>query len=463
MRSHMASSHAIHVDVPAVTFEVPAHADILTIPHPAPPLADPVEAIARALAAPLGTPPLAHIVAAAAPAKAPADKTATVVVSDITRPDVPYQGQASILHPVLHTLEAQGILPEHITILVATGTHRATTPAEKLHMFGEAVVQRYPIIDHCATDSTRLRYVGRTASGTEVFINTYYLDADIKILTGEVKPHFMAGFSGGRKAICPGLANLETLQKFHSPQFLEHPCATNLVLEGNPCHQEATEVAERIGADFLINVTVDEAKRLTGVYAGDWRQAFAHATASLMHAVRVPVMEPYEILITIDATINHYQAAKAAVGALPILVDGGTLIQIANSSDGIGPAEYVHELELLASLPSHRAYIAALLERPVVRKDQWEVEMWCKVLEKVGGPAGLIYCTTGIKAADLEKLPLTSGYTYTGENQLGPMVQQALQRTLASWQRRLGRAPRLGVILDGAHAIPCLRQVSADT
>ncbi len=451
-----ASPVRIQADIPAVAFDVPAGTDILTVPHQAPPLVGPANAITQALISPRGTPSLAQVVAAASPGKAPAHKTAVVVVSDITRPDVPYTGPASILHPVLRTLEAQGLLPEHITILVATGTHRASTPAEKITMFGADVVQRYPIVDHSATDTTTLRFVARTASGTDVYINTGYLDADVKILTGEIKPHFMAGFSGGRKAICPGLANLATLQKFHSPQFLEHPCATNVLLEGNPCHQEATEVAERVGADFLINVTMNEAKKLTGVYAGHWRLAFAQATASLAEAVSVPVSEPYEVLITIDSMINHYQAAKAAVGALPILVHGGTLIQIANSSDGIGAPEYVHELELLRSLPSHRDYVAALFQRPVVQKDQWEVEMWCKVLEQVGGPAGLIYCTTGISPGDLEKLPLTSGYAYTGESRLELIVQCAIQRTLAIWQQRLGRLPRVGVIRDGAHVIPRL-------
>jgi nickel-dependent lactate racemase len=453
---HSASSRQIHADIPAVTFDVPADADILTVPHYTPPLADPAAAIAQALVQPIGTPPLADIIAAAAPGKSPAEKTAVIVVSDITRPDVPYKGEASILHPILHTLTAQGLRPEHMMILVATGTHRPNTQAENLHTFGADVVQHYPIVNHYATDTNTLRWVARTTRGTDVLINTAYLDADIKILTGEIKPHFMAGFSGGRKAICPGLANLATLQKFHSPLFLEHPCATNLILDGNPCHHEAMEVAEYVGADFLINVTMNETKALTGVYAGDWRRAFAQATASLADAVRVPVAQPYDVLVTIDATINHYQAAKAAIGALPVLVDGGTLIQIAHSSDGIGAAEYVHELELLMRLPSHRDYIAALFQRPTVHKDQWEVEMWCKVLEKVGGPAGLIYCTTGISPGELEKLPLTSGYTYTGEQHLDTMVQQALQRTLHTWEQRLGRAPRLGVILDGAHAIPSL-------
>src|SRR5438046_2970381 len=137
----------IQADVPAVTFGVPAGTDILTVPHSAPPLADPTSAIAQALHNPRGTPPLAQVVATARPEKAPAHKTAVVVVSDITRPDVPYTGPASILHPVLHTLEAQGLLPERITILVATGTHRASTPAEKITMLGADVVQRYPIVD----------------------------------------------------------------------------------------------------------------------------------------------------------------------------------------------------------------------------------------------------------------------------------------------------------------------------
>ncbi len=450
------TTRQIHVALPAVTFGVPIDADLLTVPDRATPLSDPAAAIAQALDQPIGSPALAEIAAATAPSKSAADKTATIVVSDITRPDVPYRGETSILHPILRTLEAQGLRPDHMTILVATGTHRASTPAEKLSMFGPEVVERYPIADHDATDASRLRSVGITASGTHVYINTLYLDADIKILTGEIKPHFMAGFSGGRKAICPGLANLETLQKFHSPQFLENPCATNLILDGNPCHQEATEVAERVGADFLINVTMDEAKALTGVFAGHWRLAFERATASLADAVTVPASEPYDVIVTIDATINHYQAAKAAVGALPVLVDGGTLIQIANSSDGIGAPEYVEELALLMDLPSHRDYINLICQRPSVKKDQWEVEMWCKVLDKVGGPQGLIYCTTGIDAAALAQLPLTSGYAYTGQSELAPMIQTALDQTLASWQTRLGRPPRLGVVLDGAHAVPAL-------
>src|SRR5262249_55679036 len=151
----------IQADIPAVAFDVPAGTDILTVSHPAPPLADPTSAIAQALITPRGTPPLAQVVAAASPGKAPAHKTAVIVVSDITRPDVPYTGPASILHPVLRTLEAQGLLPEHMTILVATGTHRASTQAEKITMFGADVVQRYPIIDHSATDTTTLRLVAR--------------------------------------------------------------------------------------------------------------------------------------------------------------------------------------------------------------------------------------------------------------------------------------------------------------
>ena len=147
-------SRQIYADIPAVTFDVPADADVLTVPHHTPPLTDPAAAIAQALAEPIGTPPLADIVATAAPGKSPAEKTAVIVVSDITRPDVPYKGEASILHPVLRTLAAQGLRPEHMMILVATGTHRPNTPEENLHTFGADVVQHYPIVNHCATDAT---------------------------------------------------------------------------------------------------------------------------------------------------------------------------------------------------------------------------------------------------------------------------------------------------------------------
>src|SRR5262249_36428821 len=161
----------IQAYVPAVTFGVPAGTDILTVPHPAPPLADPTNAIAQALHAPRATPSLTQVVATVRPETAPAHKTAVVVVSAITHPDLRYTWPASILHPVLHHLEAQGLLPEHNNSLVATGTHRASTPAEKISMFGADMVQRYPILDHDATDATTLRFVARTASGTDVYIN----------------------------------------------------------------------------------------------------------------------------------------------------------------------------------------------------------------------------------------------------------------------------------------------------
>ena len=285
----MAGDFRVEVDVPAVSFEVPEGTDILNVPRPPAALPDPAAAVAQALAGPIGTASLAEVIRTACPDKAPAQRKAVVVVSDMTRPDVPYTGEASILHPVLRTLEAQGVLPHNIVVLVATGTHRATTDDEKRRLYGEDVRQRYPIIDHDATDRDFLRHVATTASGTDVLINKRYLDADIRILTGEIKPHFMAGFSGGRKAICPGLANLETLQKFHSPQFLEDPGATNLSLDANPCHREAMEVAQRVGTDFLVNITMNEEKELTGVFAGDWRLAFQRATESLADAVSVPV------------------------------------------------------------------------------------------------------------------------------------------------------------------------------
>ena len=230
----------IHADMPAVVFGVPAGTDVLTVPCPALPLANPTSAIAQALLTPRGTLPLAQVVAAASPEKAPADKTAVIVVSDITRPDVPYTGPASILHPVLHTLEAQGLVPEHMTILVATGTHRANNPEELEAMLGPELVANYRIVNHDAFDKSTQTRVGRLEDGTEVWLNKELVKAGKRILTGFIEPHFFAGFSGGPKGIMPGVAALETVQSNHGASNIADPRATfgkgsNPTLISNAC------------------------------------------------------------------------------------------------------------------------------------------------------------------------------------------------------------------------------------
>jgi lactate racemase len=140
-------------------------------------------------------------------------------------------------------------------------------------MLGEEVVRGYRIIDHDCEDLASLTFIGQSATGGDVFVNSAFSTADLRIATGLVESHFMAGLSGGRKAICPGLVDKRTIEKFHSPAFLESPLAQNLILEGNPCHEESLAIARTVGVDFIVNATLDKNLRPTGIFAGELEAA----------------------------------------------------------------------------------------------------------------------------------------------------------------------------------------------
>lgn len=376
-----------------VRFLVPPQTDVLGVKGEKA-LVDSGEEVIKALQRPIAAPPLREIVREKGE---PASLRVAIVVSDITRP-LPYR---EVLPPLLRCLHDEGVRKEAITLVVATGMHRQSTPQEKVLMFGEEVVRSYRIEDHDCRDRSRLRYGGRTSRGTEVWANATFYEADLRILTGLVEPHFMAGFSGGRKSVCPGLVDEKTLERFHGPDFLVDPKADNLILEGNPCHEEALEVAQMVGVDFILNVTVNRAFRITGVYAGDMVEAHLEACRRISKGVSIPLSEPYDLVITHGGYVgmNHYQTAKAACSALGALREGGWLVVVADhrDPDPIGSPEYRTLLHLL-KLQGPEAY-GEILRHPLWRftRDQWEPQMWARVLKKAGE---LIYCAPGISPRD---------------------------------------------------------------
>ncbi|HOG18497.1 MAG TPA: lactate racemase domain-containing protein, partial [Syntrophales bacterium] len=257
----------VHVEYGANALEiaVPQDCRVLTMKD-MPVVGDPQRAIADALAHPIGSDRIADIVKKKS--KPPGKLSAAVTVSDITRP-VPYKGKNGILSPILRELEGAGIDRSNIVIVVGNGMHRPSTAQERIDMYGEDICRDYRIADHNCDDAASLTHVGKTRSGGDVFVNSTFFNADIRIATGLVESHFMVGVSGGRKAVCPGLVDTRTIQKFHSPAFLESPFADNLILEGNPCHEESLEIAKTVGVDFLVNVNLDKDMRLLKVVAGD--------------------------------------------------------------------------------------------------------------------------------------------------------------------------------------------------
>jgi nickel-dependent lactate racemase len=421
--------------------------------------------IERALLNPIGVPRLEDIVKEKG--KRPKDMTVSVAVSDITRP-VPYSGDRGILGPILRRLESRGIRRENIKIIVATGMHRASTHEEKVQMYGEEIVDHFTILDHDCENEGLLVSIGKTRRGTHVYVNRDFCRADLKIATGLVEGHFMTGISGGRKAICPGLVDVKTIEKFHGPYYLEDPNATNLLLDGNPCHEEALDVARTVGVDFIVNVTLDKDMRLTQVFAGELVKAHMKAFEMIKAYAEIPLERQFDIVLTHGGYVgrDHYQTAKAGVGAIPVVKEGGVIIIAANNHDinPIGGSEY-KTLSHLMKLQGPDRYLE-LLRNSHWRftKDQWEPEVWSIPLRKVG-EEGLIYCSSEIPQEDYAILPGTSGYDFllaTLEEGSNPektqaMVQNALIYSIDRLRTR-NIEPSVCYIREGPYAIPVFRE-----
>lgn len=324
------------------------------------------------------------------------DSTATIVISDNTRP-VPYTGEQGILWPLIEVLLALGYQAANITVLIGTGTHRAVTQQEIAQMLDPLVLASgVKIVNHDCRDLEVLVRLGTTKRGTEILLNKMYVEADLKIATGLVETHFMAGVSGGRKAICPGIIGEMGTYVFHSVPLMADPNSRDLHLENNPVHEESLEVALKAGVDFLLNVTLDHQFRVTGVFAGDLIKAHEAAVAHVKKSVHVP-SEQADIVITHAGFvgINHYQCAKAAVGSLGILKEGGHLILLAHTSDSdnkVGSLNYRTVLSLL-KLIGKDAFMQLIKSKDwTFIPDQWQVQMWAKVFERIDQDNMVFYC-----------------------------------------------------------------------
>jgi nickel-dependent lactate racemase len=446
----------------SLEIRVPADCRILQMTEVSP-LADPREAIRRSIDQPIGGKPLPAILREKG--KPAGELRVCITTSDITRP-VPYKGEAGILPPLLDLLHKSGVRKDNITLLVGTGTHRPSTPAEKVAMFGEEVAAQYRIVDHECGNDAMLLDIGKTKNGTPIRINRAFIEADVKIATALVESHFMAGASGGRKAVCPALVSKQTIEKFHSAEFLDSPKATNLILEGNPCHEEALEIATRAGVDFIINTVLNRRLELVDVFSGHLVQAHRQAVELLRRIVAIPVDREFDIVLTHGGYvgINHYQVAKAAVNALPVVKEGGIIVLATceRDEDPIGPLEYKTLLHLL-KLQGPDRYLATL-RSPAWRftKDQWEPQMWGKVLAKVG-EAGLVYCSTRIPRPQHQIVPGQMGWEYLPEDTRGDDAEQArvmLQNALICAvhdPRWHGTPPSVAFITEGPYAVPVRR------
>jgi len=379
----------------AITLEVPDDSIVYESHYPEPE-ATPAQLVHDALARPVEVPSLLDTLRQRGPGNV------VIVVSDITRP-IPY---AAFLPELLETVEGAGVPRKEILILVATGMHRPSTADERVAMFGSHVASEYRIVDHAAQEPSNLvQLAEKSWSGNVVHVDRRYMEAGFRIVTGLVEPHFMAGFSGGPKVVCPGLASLHTIRQFHGYAFLADPRTRNGNLAENPCHQEALSVARLAGADFSLNIVLDQARNVVKAYAGELEAAHKAACDFVRRCACPNVRQEADIAITscggypLDATF--YQCVKGMVSCLPAVKRGGAVIAFGGCSEGVGGPEYTALMEQYAN--RWEGFLGAIQQPATFVKDQWEFQMQCRAIQKLG-QHNLFFITDGLSKNQLDKL-----------------------------------------------------------
>jgi nickel-dependent lactate racemase len=353
------------------------------------------------------------------------------LICDVTRP-VPNE---LMLRPLLRILEDSGIPRERILILIATGLHRPNEGDELVEMVGRFIVDNYRIENHHGQRLVEHTCLDDSPRGVPIWLDTRYLRADLKIATGLIEPHFMAGFSGGRKLICPGIAALETVKVWHSPAFLEHPRAAAGILDGNPVHEENTWIARRAGCDFIANVVLDAARQPLKFVAGDMEQAFLEGCQFVRELVVDSVPEPVDIVVTTSAgyplDTTFYQAIKGMGAALPIVKPGGTIILAASLTEGIGSPQFCSLFQEHASLPEFMEKIRG----DYFVMDQWQLEKMGQVCRQ----AKVRVVSGGLPAETLDRLFVQSA----------PSVEAAVAEALEEY----GPGAKIAVIPKGPYVV----------
>ena len=434
------------------------NADILSMSKPDV-IADPQRAIQDAFVNSIKSPGLQEIIRKKIDANANA--SAVIAITDNTRP-TPYKGESGILLPIVEMLLENGFLAEKILILVANGTHKPLSQKELQDMLDPRIFSLgIPIKNHKSRNDSEIAYLGKTQRGSEISVNKDYLNADLKILTGLVESHFMAGVSGGRKVICPGLVSERTTHTFHGTEMMLHPNVRDLILDENPCHDESLEIAKFVGADYTVNVTLDHAYRLTGVFAGDLEAAHRRAYQKVKEYVSIPIQKEYDIVITHGGFvgINHYQTAKAAVVSIPVVKKDGTLILLADNtdSDPVGSTKYRTCLHLLKLLGTEK--FKKLLQSPDWQfvPEQWQVQMWMKVFEKIE-MENFVYYAPQFSQEDYAWVPGTDGNTFLPKEKQYKVQKEnsvhMIQNIIQTKSRQSSSKIHMAFLADGPYGIP---------
>ena len=300
-------------------------------------------------------------------------QTVAISMCDGTRP----QPRHLMIPAVLEELE--GIVrSEDVVVLVATGTHRGNSDAEIRAMLGDEVVDRVRVVNHDARDDSSLVYLGRHGADVPVFLNREWVEADLRITTGFVEPHFFAGFSGGPKLVAPGLAGLETVLTLHDAKRIGDPAATWAVCEGNPVHDDIRAVVAAVGrVDFALDVVLNRDQRIVEAFGGSLFPMHAAAREATHRLAMREVPGLFDVVVTTNSGFpldqNLYQAVKGMSAGATVVRPGGTIICAAECRDGF--PDHGSYREVLSSEPSPEALLATIAAREHTVPDQAQVQL----------------------------------------------------------------------------------------
>ncbi len=388
--------------------------------------------IQKALSHPIGSPSLFEV--------AKGKKDCCILVSDTTRP-VPNN---VILPPIIDMLERAGIPPTKVIILIATGTHDAV-PVELLEeLLGDEVIKSgVKIVSHNAYDDSMLVKLGKGAYGCPIILNKLFIQSDLKICTGLIEPHFMAGYSGGRKSICPGIVGIETLKVFHGVFAMGHPFSKSCSINGNPVDEIAKNVAKIAGCDFMLNVTLNDKRDITGIFAGDLFKAHKAGCGFVEENSVVEIDDYADVVVTSNGGYpldqNYYQTVKGLVEAAEILRSDGVIVMASRCEYGLGKREFK---ELLGELKEKTIdqFLKSHDTSETFKSDQWEVQKLTQVLEKTRN----IFLLSELKDEDY---PLTFSEKIAS-------LDEGLEKAI----KIVGKNARIVVIPEGPYVVGRVRK-----
>lgn len=325
--------------------------------------------VRKALENPIGCPRLAQLSAG--------KKNITVITSDHTRP-MP----SRITMPLLLSEIRKGSPEACISILVATGTHRAATREELLERFGDEIVSQENIYIHNCDDASSMTILGDTPGGNTIAINRLAAEADLLIAEGFIEPHFFAGFSGGRKSIMPGIASRGSIMYNHCAPWIADPHSVMGSLEHNPIHEDMVFAARKSGLAFILNVVLNHKKEIIGAYAGDMEEAHREGVAFLSSLCACPA-SPADIVIVSNGGFpldqNIYQSVKGMATAARTCRKGGVIIIVSQCADGHGGESFYHTF---SSEPDTKKIMDSILSQDpkATIPDQWQSQILCSIL-----------------------------------------------------------------------------------